>query len=128
MKKDFDDWNKIKKTVEQDISRKFYRAREIWWCALGVNVGFEQDGKGFRKERPVLILRDFNEHVCLVLPLTTSKKHNRFYYLIGIVAGKQASVIISQIRLVDTKRLTNKIDVLEQTLFENIRKAVKDLL
>lgn len=38
------------------------------------------------------------------------------------------SVIISQIRLIDTKRLINKIGYIESALFEDIRKAVKDLL
>ena len=44
MKKDFDNWNKEKKKINYKNTNRFYHAREIWWCSLGVNVGFEQDG------------------------------------------------------------------------------------
>ncbi|MBI5005410.1 MAG: type II toxin-antitoxin system PemK/MazF family toxin, partial [Candidatus Lloydbacteria bacterium] len=36
--------------------------------------------------------------------------------------------IISQIRLVDTKRLINKIGFIDKDLFDKIRKTVKDML
>jgi hypothetical protein len=44
MKKDFDGWNKDKKNINNEGTHKFYKAKEIWWCSLGLNVGFEQDG------------------------------------------------------------------------------------
>ena len=47
---------------------------------------------------------------------------------IGIVDGQQASVIISQVRLIDTKRLYKQIGTLDKKTFETIRKAVKDML
>ena len=28
---------------------KFYKPKEVWWCNLGINVGFEQDGSGVMK-------------------------------------------------------------------------------
>lgn len=34
----------------------FYE-REIWWCSLGVNIGFEQDGTNDLFERPVLVIK-----------------------------------------------------------------------
>ena len=44
MKKDFDSWNEKKKILNNnDVS--FYHEREVWWCSLGVNVGYEQNGK-----------------------------------------------------------------------------------
>jgi mRNA interferase MazF len=126
--KDFDYWNGIKKKVHNEGISKLYSRREIWWCALGTNVGFEQDGKGEWGERPVLILRGFSANVCLILPLTTSQKKNPYHISAGIVDGKQAFAITSQIRLIDTKRLVDKIGTLDNELFQLIRKAVKDLL
>jgi hypothetical protein len=38
MEKDFDRWNRHKKKVNDTASRPFFHAREIWWCAVGVNV------------------------------------------------------------------------------------------
>lgn len=125
--KDFDGWNGIKKIVDNTSQNKLYHKREVWWCYLGTNVGFEQDGTGHDRMRPVLIIKGFSTHVCIVVPLTTSKKKNPYHVFIGKVAKKEASVIISQIKLIDTKRLVNKIGYIDTDIFEAIRKAVKDL-
>lgn len=125
--KDFDGWNVIKKKIDTNLQSKLYHKREVWWCYLGTNVGFEQDGTGIDRMRPVLILRGFSPQVCVVLPLTTSKKNNPYHISIGKVAEREASVIISQIKLIDTKRLVNKIGFINRDIFEIIRKAVKDL-
>lgn len=120
-------WNEQKKSLNRLSSRRFYREKEIWWGSLGKNIGSEQDGKGDYYERPLIIIKAFSRSVCLVLPLTTSSKSNPYYVNAGIVDGKQAYVIVSQIRLIDIKRLTDKIDVIENDIFDTIRKAVRDL-
>lgn len=127
MQKDFDKWNKRKK----DINTKepnFYYEREIRWCSLGVNIGFEQDGTNEAYKRPVLIIRGFSRHVCLVVPLTTSQKKNPYHFGLGIIEGQEAFAILSQIRLIDTKRLHGQIAVLNKEKFKEIKKAIKDLL
>jgi len=129
MQKDFDQWNKIKKETDSaEGYLPFYHERQVRWCRLGVNVGFEQDGTGSGFSRPVVILKGFNRNVCLALPLTTSNKKNKYYVSAGTVGGREAAAIISQIRLVDTRRLDQQIGVLEKSVFDTIRKAVKDML
>ena len=128
MLKDFDRWNEQKKRVDAQESGRLYRAREVWWCKLGINVGFEKDGTGVAHSRPVLVLKAFSAFVCLIVPLSTSTKKNRYYVSVGVIDGKEARAIISQVRLVDTRRLENKICVLDKKIFEAIKKAVKDLL
>ena len=127
MSKDFDSWNKQKKKINGQRENRLYHEREIWWCSLGVNIGFEQDGTGQDYQRPVLILKGFSSHVCLVIPLTTSEKVNPFHFSLGMISGKKAFCITSQLRLLDTKRLTNKIAVLDKITFETIKKAVRKL-
>jgi len=47
MDKEFDKWNKLKKeTHSNDEYLPLYHERQVRWCRLGVNVGFEQDGTG----------------------------------------------------------------------------------
>ncbi len=129
MDKDFDNWNEEKKHIHgQSEYLPLYHEREIRWCRLGVNIGFEQDGTGAEHSRPMLIMKGFSRQVCLVVPLTTSTKKNKYHVRIGDVAGKKSSVIISQLRLIDTKRLDQHIATLNQEMFEVVRKAVKDLL
>ncbi len=128
MLKNFDEWNKFKKHVDVDERHKPYQERDIWWCSLGTNIGFEEDGTGIDYRRPVLILKGFSEQTCIVVPLSTSLKKNPYYIEIGEIEGRKASAIISQVRLVDTKRLSLKIDVLSRKKFNIIRQAIKEYL
>ena len=95
---------------------------------LGTNVGSEQDGTGEGRARPVLVMKAFSRSVCLIGPLTTAAKQNPYHVSVGKVEGRVAFAIISQLRLVDTKRLDPKIQTLDKQTFETIRKAVKDML
>jgi mRNA interferase MazF len=128
MSKDFDAWVAQKKEINAQESGRLYKAREVWWCVLGVNVGYEQDGTSESRARPVVILKAFSAHVCVIIPLSTTPKRGKYYFEVGEIDGQQAVAILSQIRLIDTRRLENKICVLEVDLFERIRKAAKDLL
>jgi mRNA-degrading endonuclease toxin of MazEF toxin-antitoxin module len=128
MQKDFDGWNKEKKAINDRLEGAHYQEREIRWCLLGVNVGYEQDGTGTNRARPVLILRGFSREVCLVVPLTTARKKNPYHRHMGTIDGREAFAIISQLRLVDTRRFTSLIATLDRSTFERIRKAVKDML
>jgi len=126
--KDFDTWNNQKKDTDTTGTNKWCNERDIWWCRLGLNVGFEQDGKGSHFSRPVLIIRTFGIRTALIVPLTTSKKQDRFHVFVGEVLKRGSSVIITQMRLVDTKRLDDKRGKVSVEQFEIIRKAIKDLL
>ena len=128
MKKDFDGWNERKKRIHAGGGNKHYHEREVWWLSLGCNVGYEQDGAGEDFERPVLFLKGFSRFVCLVVPLTTSKKENPYHVSVGVVDGKQAVAIFSQLRLVDTRRLVNKVGMVDMRYFEAVRKAAKGML
>ncbi len=128
MKKDFSQWNTLKQNIHQSGESKFYHVREIWWCSLGVNVGYEQDGSGDEYRRPVLILKGLGAETCLVIPLTASDKKHFLRPAIGIIDGKEAHALLSQIRVIDTRRLVRKICYLEKEAFEIIRKAARDML
>lgn len=114
--------------VHHRADAPFFHTREIWWCALGVNVGFEQDGTGNNFYRPVLVLKGMSKQTCFVIPLTTSIRNHPLRPSIGNVDGKEARVLLSQMRIIDTKRLIRKIGYLDEKSFERIRKAVKTML
>jgi mRNA interferase MazF len=127
MEKDFDCWNQIKKKTDAEAPR-LYTVRELWWCRFGVNVGTEQDGRGNWFVRPCVILRGFGPDACLVAPLTTSAREHPLRIAIGLVEGRQARANISQLRVVDTRRLERKIGFLDKEIFTEIRKAARELL
>jgi mRNA-degrading endonuclease toxin of MazEF toxin-antitoxin module len=63
-----------------------------------------------------------------VIPLTTSAKESPYHVALGLVGGRNAAAIISQLRLIDTRRLGEPIATLDKMTFESVRKAVKDML
>ena len=107
MEKDFDEWNERKKQTHRRNDAPFCHERKLWWCALGVNVGFEQDGSGEDYRRPVLILKGLSAATCLVVPLTTSTRRHPLRPSIGLVEEKNAHALLSQVRVIDTKRLVD---------------------
>lgn len=122
--KDFDSWNNLKKTTHESGEHKWCNERDVWWCHLGTNIGFEQDGKGEARLRPVLVVKKFNQFVCLVVPLSTKLKKNRYYIEFNNDKEVPSAAIISQIRLIDTKRLFKRESKLPQEDFARIKKAI----
>ena len=43
--KDYKNWHKLKSQIDSVGVEKFFHEQEIWWCSVGVNVGYEIDGK-----------------------------------------------------------------------------------
>jgi mRNA interferase MazF len=119
MEKNFDGWNGKKKETHGEEPRP-YTVREIWWCRLGVNVGTEQDGRGEWYVRPCVIMKGFGPDACLVAPLTTSAREHPLRMPIGMVDGRMARANLSQLRVVDTRRLERKIGFLEKDAFAKI--------
>jgi len=128
MEKDFDKWNNRKKLIHHNKEDKFYHEREVWWCSLGINVGFEQDGKGEDFSRPVLIIKGFSKNVFLCVPLTTKLKLGKFYHDIDLGDKVIRKVILSQIRLIDSKRLENKICTIDEKQFKSIKQKITQLI
>ena len=126
MEKDFDNWNGKKKETHHRDGR-FYHEREVWWCSLGANVGFEQDGRGDLFLRPVLVVKGLSVHTCIAVPLTTSASTHPMRVALGTVGEETAFAVISQLRVLDTRRFTERLTVLDKQTFSGVRKAVKDL-
>ncbi len=129
MEKDFNKWNNIKQELDNFTERlPSFREREIWWCSIGVNIGFEIYGKGNIYTRPVLVLAKYSKFTFLGLPLTSSyNKQNPYHFPINL-DGKSGSVLLSQGRMLDSKRLAGKISKISENNFERIKKAFKDAI
>ena len=108
-----------------------FNHREIWWCSVGVNVGVEQDGKNQLYERPVLIIRKFNQSLFLGVPLSTKLKdypfrHNLYYRNNGKLIEGQA--ILPQMRSYDAKRLSRVIARLGTKQYDSLMDEVAKML
>ncbi|KKT20934.1 MAG: hypothetical protein UW04_C0016G0004 [Parcubacteria group bacterium GW2011_GWB1_43_8] len=125
MKKDFKKWHDAKTEINKSSKRLFFHEREVWWCSIGVNVGFEQDGKGEYFARPVIVFKKFNNEVFWGIPLSTKIKTGRFYIPVEIGDGVPRVAIISQLRLIDGKRLYQKLGVIK---VENYKSLIESII
>ena len=126
--KDFDDWNLRKQNIEKTKNDTLpFHEREIWWCSIGINLGDEQDGKNELYERPVLVIKKFNNKVAWVLPMSTKQKDGIYYFSI-LHEGKVFTVILSQLRLVSIKRFHRFIRKITPSQFEEIQDRLIGLI
>jgi len=123
----FDEWNALKKSLDDRDRRVFFKERDIFYASLGKNIGFEQEGKNDNFSRPVVVLRKFNNSVFLCVPLTTKQKAGIFYFNF-CVKNRKNSAILSQIRLIDSKRLVKKLGMVSVDDFENMKRKIGKLL
>jgi len=119
MEKEYDNWNKLKKDLSTKKSSVFFHEREIWFCSLGKNIGYEEDGKNELFERPVLILKVFNKDIIQVAPLTSKNKSDKNHIEINY-QERNGSVILSQIKTISTKRLSRKLCRITKKQFEKV--------
>ncbi len=125
---EFDKWNRKKQKMHIEKQRPFFHEQEAWFCSIGANIGFEQDGNGDEFLRPVMILKKFNNEIFWALPMTKNAKEGKYYHVVSISGRERSALILSQIRLVDAKRLAYKIGSVKQQDFILIKEKIRQLL
>ena len=108
MSKDFNHWNNIKQQLDSIKEPPLFKEREIWWCSIGINVGFEILGKNDELTRPVLILRKHSHFTFFGLPLTSKRKNISTCYPLSI-NKREGSILLDQGRTLDSRRLKKRI-------------------
>lgn len=124
----FLNWARLKFVIHTKPEITFYfREREIWWANLGANIGYEEEGKNDNFERPILVFKKFNRFILWAVPLTSKNKDGKYYYQIEY-KGQKFSIILSQLRVISSKRLSRKVRTISEKDFYKIKKAIKELI
>jgi hypothetical protein len=97
MEKDFDGWNVEKKKTHYALHAPFCHEREVWWCALGINIGYEQDGTGKNFDRPVAVLRVFNTHMFFGVVLTGKRRQDAYHHPESPDVGRPEFGVVSRV-------------------------------
>lgn len=105
---DFDDWIGVKKSVHFGGKMPSISEGEVWWCAIGKNVGIEINGKSEHFSRPVLILKKLSKLGFLGVPLTSQNKVGSWYVSFEF-QGIVETAALCQIRVISVSRLYKKI-------------------
>ena len=127
--KDYCKWHVLKTQIENSDSKvqKIFKEGEVWWCAIVLNIGFEEDGKNNNYERPVLIFRKFNKEMFWGLPMTSKQRGGKFYYSFKFRTSA-STVILSQLRTFSSKRLIRHMGKVDGNIFGEIEKGVLELI
>ena len=124
MFKDFINWIQYKTLLHSSPKNIVFKEKQVWWCILGVNIGVETDGKNQKFNRPVLVVKKFNHSQFWGIPLTSQiKAENDLYFKIK-VKGKDSYLCLSQMRVLDSKRLNNLILQMDESNFGQVKDRI----
>ncbi|MBR3322210.1 type II toxin-antitoxin system PemK/MazF family toxin [Candidatus Saccharibacteria bacterium] len=127
LKNDFAEWMDIKDKIQKGAVVTKFSEGQIWWAALGKNIGVEINGKHEDYSRPVVIFKKMS-HLCFwAIPLT-SQPHSGTWYTEFDFRGKREYVVLSQMRMMSVSRLYNRMGKLSTGDFKKIKVGFKKLL
>ncbi len=112
----FDEWNELKKRTNRSGRIPTIKEGEIWWCAVGKNVGVEINGKNEAFSRPVLVFKKLSRFGFMGIPLT-SQSHEGDWYVPFIFQGKISTAVLAQARTCSVLRLYCRMGTLSESDF-----------
>ncbi len=104
----FDEWNEVKKNTNKAGRMPRVKEGEVWWCAMGKNVGVEINGKSGAFSRPVLVLKKLSRFGFMGIPLT-SQLHEGEWYVPFTFQMRCEIAVLAQARVMSVARLYRKI-------------------
>lgn len=123
--RNYADWIYVKDNIQAKKVLRTFKEWEIWWCAIGENVGTEINGKGVNFARPVIIFKKFNRFSFVSIPLTTKDHSKKFpdWCLHFNFQGKNEYAMINQIENTSVYRLYRKMGQLDDLDIRKIQNA-----
>ena len=119
-------WMELKIKLNKSRTMFNFKEGEIWWTAVGKNVGIEINGKGNGFARPILIYKKLSRQGFVGLALTT-QKHSGSWYKPLTVGGKQAYAVLPQIKTMSVLRLYRRIDKISPREYKIIERGFNNL-
>jgi mRNA interferase MazF len=124
--KRFLEWIRVKISLDYSKAKPpLVSEGDIWWASLGENVGHEINGKGESFSRAIIIFRKISYGSYLVIP-TTSQPHRGAQYVMYWEYGKKINACLHQIRVIDYRRLREKVGSLRKPDMARIEKEFRN--
>ena len=124
--KDYKKWMVVKARVNNYAPVRSIKEGEVWWAAIGENVGVEIDGKSDNYSRPVLIFKKHTGLCFTGIPLS-SKLHKGSWYVSFVFKNNLENAVVVQASLMSTVRLYEKIGEVSKGDFARIQKGFENL-
>ena len=126
--KKFNEWNEVKKQVDERKISINFKEREIYWVSIGENIGFEQNGKGQEFARPVIIIKKLNKQLFFGVPLSTTIRDGSYFYNFEFLKNLKSSALLVQAKVFDIKRANQKLGMINKKDFTELKKKLGELL
>jgi len=123
----FKTWIKFKYSLNIRKRKVILKEGRIMWCSFGQNIGYEIYGKGEQFSRPVIIYKVLGAYTFLGIPLTSKIKKGSWYFNF-MHKGVSQTVILAQLRIMDSKRLLNDFGYLDEKDYQRLRKNIKNFI
>ncbi len=119
----FDEWNILKKTLNESTTKTLFKEGEIWWASIGQNIGEETYGKGSKFRRPVIVFRKLTGSSCIAIPLTSKEKVGSWYFKFEVDEIIRYAMM-HQSRILSTKRFESRMATMPERDFKELKNAV----
>ena len=124
--KHFNEWIELKKRLHDMDRLRAIHEGEIWWCAMGENIGVEINGKNEVFSRPVLVFKKLSRYGFMGIPLT-SQEHEGNWYVSFIFQDKKQTAALAQARVISVARLYKRMGMLPNSDFELVKTGFSKL-
>ena len=121
-------WNDKKYSIHTQEKFIQFKERDILFISVGLNIGYEQFGKGSDFLRPVLVYKKFNKRTFLGIPLSTKIKKGSYYFSFTYKDDIVSTANFSQIKVFDIKRAHYRSGTIQNKDFLSLSKKLIALL
>ncbi len=122
------EWNEVKQITQKIDKKVYFKERDIFWLKIGENIGFEQNGKGNKFQRPVLVVKRYTNDMFLGIPLSTTLREGNFYFQFTFLENKISTALLVQHKLFSSKRFIKKIGKIDKDDFKCLKKKLHNLI
>lgn len=99
---------------------------EVWWVAVGENVGVEINGKSEYFSRPVLVFKKLSHLGFMGIPLST-QEHGGSWYVNFRFQSKEVYAALSQAKVFSTARLYTRLGQVAEDDMEKVKVGFRSL-
>ena len=99
---------------------------EVWWAAVGENVGVEINGKSDYFSRPVVVFRKLSHLGFMGIPLST-QKHCGSWYVNFRFQNKEVYATLSQAKTFSSARLYTRLGQIAEDDMEKVKDGFRNL-
>jgi len=123
----FDEWNRLKKRLNQNKIKIVLKERNIYLLSIGKNIGNEIYGKKDKFLRPVLVVKKLGSDYFYGIPLTKTKKEGSYFHTFSYIKSIESTALLNQLRVFNAKRVLKYHGRISSEEFKKIKSKLKKL-